>query len=159
MTKKTYSLEFKEHALRQALSRNGCTIRQIAADLNMTSSTLKGWMKEQKKSDSAPKSVSSFTAEERLNALHQTFSLNPEALNAWCRERGLFVSQLQQWRKDFIASSAEVNEQANALELRKLKVTHAKTELDLRRKDQALAETAALLVLQKKFQALFADAV
>ena len=125
----------------------------------MTSSTLKGWMKEQKKSESAPKSVGSFTADERLTTLHQTFSLNPEALNAWCRERGLFASQLQQWRKDFIASSAEVSEQANALELRKLKVSHAKIELDLRRKDQALAETAALLVLQKKFQALFSDAV
>ena len=159
MTKKTYSPEFKEHALRQVLLRNGCTIQQIAADLNMTTSTLKGWMKEQKKSKSAPKSVSSFTADERLTALHETFSLAPEALNAWCRERGLFVSQLQQWRNDFIGSSVDVSEQANALELRKLKVLHTKLEFDLRRKDQALAETAALLVLQKKFQALFSDAV
>ncbi len=66
MTKKAYSPEFKVHALRQALSRNGKTISKIAADLNMTTSTLKGWMKEQKtKFESAPKSLGSFTADER----------------------------------------------------------------------------------------------
>jgi transposase-like protein len=158
MIKKTYTPEFKEHALRCVLSRSGSTIKNIAADLNMMSSTLKGWMKEQRKAVSTPKTAAHFTADERLTALHQTFSLSPEALNAWCRERGLFASQLQQWRKDFIASSVEVSAQANAVELRKLKVLHANVERDLRRKDQALAETAALLVLQKKFQALFSDA-
>jgi len=159
MIKKIYTPEFKEHALRRVLTRSGGTIKNIAADLNMTSSTLKGWMKEQRKAESTPKAAADFTAEERLTALHQTFALPVEELNVWCRERGLFVSQLQQWRSDFIATSEEVSSQTNAIELRKLKVLHAKVELDLRRKDQALAETAALLVLQKKFQALFSDAV
>ena len=159
MTKKIYTLEFKELALRRVLSRSGGTIKNIAADLNMTPSTLKGWMKEQRKAAATPKMATEFSADERLTALHQTFSLTPESLNAWCRERGLFASQLQQWRKDFIATSPEVSAQANAVELKKLKISHVKLELDLRRKDQALAETAALLVLQKKFQALFADAV
>jgi transposase-like protein len=158
MTKKAYSPEFKEHALRRVLSRSGGTIKNIATDLNMTTSTLKGWMKEQRKAVLTPKMAAEFTADERLTALHQTFSLAPESLNAWCRERGLFASQLQQWRSDFVATSPEVSAQANAVELKKLKISHAKLELDLRRKDQALAETAALLVLQKKFQALFSDA-
>lgn len=159
MTKKTYTPEFKEQALRRVLSRSGGTIKNIAADLNMMSSTLKGWMKEQRKAAITPKSAADFTAAERLTALHQTFALPVEALNAWCRERGLFASQLEQWRSAFIATSPEVIAQTDAIELRKLKVLHAKVELDLRRKDQALAETAALLVLQKKFQALFSDAV
>lgn len=159
MTKKIYTPEFKELALRRVLSRSGGTIKNIAADLNMTPSTLKGWMKEQRKAAMTPKIATEFSADERLTALHKTFSLTPESLNAWCRERGLFASQLQQWRKDFIATSSEVSAQANAVELKKLKISHVKLELDLRRKDQALAETAALLVLQKKFQALFSDAV
>ena len=44
-----------------------------------------------------------------------------------------------------------------AAELRELKVKHEQLQRDLRRKDRALAETAALLVLQKKFRALLED--
>ena len=160
MTKKSiYTLEFKEQALRRVLSRSGGTIKNVAADLNMTPGTLKGWMKERRKEVATPKAAADFTADQRLTALHQTFSMSAEELNEWCRQQGLFASQLQQWRLDFIAASPEVSAQVTAVELKKLKISHVKLELDLRRKDQALAETAALLVLQKKFQALFSDAV
>ena len=154
-TKKRYSIEFKEHALRRAFARGERTISNVAADLNMTSTTLKDWMKAQRKVSSTPKAAAAYSPADRLLALQKTFSLSEEALSAWCREQGLFVAQLEQWRTDFISESVEVTTRNLASELRDLKVAHGKLEFNLRRKDQALAEAAALLVLQKKFQALF----
>ena len=78
-------------------------------------------------------------------------------LHAWCREKGLFEHQLLQWRNAFCAatlpSAASVAEQRLAnTALRELQGRHHQLEREMRRKDRALAEAAALLVLQKKFQ-------
>jgi hypothetical protein len=81
------------------------------------------------------------------------------ALHAWCREKGLFEHQLIQWREAFCAStqpsaaSAAEQRLANGA-LRELQGRHDQLEREVRRKDRALAEAAALLILQKKFQAL-----
>lgn len=155
MTKNTYSTDFKEQALRRVFTRGERTIANVASDLNISHTTLKGWIKMQRKADATPKVASAYSAADRLLALHKTFSLSDEALSVWCREQGLFAAQLEHWRKDFIAGSEDVISRVQANELRDLKLAHGKLELNLRRKEQALAEAAALLVLQKKFQALF----
>ena len=77
-------------------------------------------------------------------------------LHAWCREKGLFEHQLKQWREAF-CSTGEPNAHQAKAELRELKDRNEQLRRDLRRKDRALAETAALLVLQKKFRALLED--
>jgi len=46
---------------------------------------------------------------------------------------------------------------ANAPEVRDLNQANAQLQRELKRKDKALAEAAALLVLSKKYQALFGD--
>jgi transposase-like protein len=97
-----------------------------------------------------------WSLEERLLALQQSHGLSDEALNAWCRERGLFAHHLAQWRAQFCAGHA-VSQRTNAPEVRELKQANAQLQRELKRKDKALAEAAALLVLSKKYQALFGD--
>lgn len=46
---------------------------------------------------------------------------------------------------------------ADAVEVRKLKTEMASLQRELNRKEKALSEAAALLVLQKKYQALWED--
>ena len=76
--------------------------------------------------------------------------------NAWCRENGLFAHQLQQW-KDSATQSLAAPEEARAspsqtkADRRRIK----ELERELRRKESALAEAAALLVLSKKTAAIF----
>ena len=89
-------------------------------------------------------------------ALNESHLLQGPALYAWCREKGVFEHQLKQWREAF-CSTTEPDPRESRAELRELKVKHEQLQRDLRRKDRALAETAALLVLQKKFQALLVD--
>ena len=69
-----------------------------------------------------------------------TAGLDETARSAWCREHGVFPTALDAWKRDAIAGLGEPAEEL---------------ERELRRKDKALAETAALLVLSKKLQAIF----
>ena len=94
-----------------------------------------------------------WSQEERLQALLDTGTLSGEALNVWCRERGLFAHQLTAWKTAFCQPSKG----AEVAEIRQLKQALAATERELARKEKALAEAAALLVLQKKCQALWED--
>jgi hypothetical protein len=94
--------------------------------------------------------------EERLAALQKSYGLIGEDLNAWCREQGLFVHQLEQWKADFYSSQGGVSEKR---EVHTLKAEIHGLERELLRKDKALAEAAALLVLQKKFRALLGGEV
>jgi len=97
--------------------------------------------------------------EERLAALQQTYSLIGENLNTWCRERGVFAHQLEQWKSDFCSHGGSEENREEARTLRTLKVENQRLEHELLRKDKALAEAAALLVLQKKFRALLGGEV
>ena len=78
--------------------------------------------------------------------------MTPEARSAWCREHGLFEHQLTQWKAQLLTPADPVG---NAGEVRRLKEEVKQLERKLTRKDKALAEAAALLVLQKKYQALW----
>jgi transposase len=78
-------------------------------------------------------------------------SLDEVAMNQLCRERGLYAHHVTQWKQDFISGST-TNERTDAKGL-KGEVRELKKELN--RKDSALAETAALLVLQKKVSAIW----
>lgn len=102
------------------------------------------------------KAAQQWSPAQRLLALNESHHLQGPALHAWCREKGLFEHQLKHWREAFCSTSEPNAHQAKA-ELRELKDRNEQLQRDLRRKDRALAETAALLVLQKKFRALLED--
>ena len=159
-TKQTYSVEFKEQALSKVFHRGSRTIGSVADELNMNVQTLKNWMKGAAASNRGDgcgqaKRPEDWTLEERLLALQQSHGLVDEALNAWCRERGLFAHHLTQWRADFCAVGGAGGRRESAQEVRELKHANIQLQRELNRKEKALAEAAALLVLQKKYRALF----
>ena len=90
---------------------------------------------------------------DRLQILMESHGLDDEALNAFCREKGVFRHHLEQWQSTFTAGGAV----DNRLQLRELKDTNKALKRELNRKEKALAEAAALLVLQKKYQALWEE--
>jgi len=163
MKPKSYSKEFKDNALRKARERNELPLKDIADSLNLPLGTFKYWLKQANKENALIGAVSlpedlaskSWNAAQRLQALHESHALQGQALHAWCRENGLFEHQLRQWRSEF-CQSAKVKSPAD-VELRQARQKNEQLERELRDKDKdkALAEAAALLVLQKKFQALW----
>ncbi|PHU99459.1 transposase [Iodobacter sp. BJB302] len=138
--------------------RQGRTIASVAQGLNLPQSTLKGWMAAAKKSQMvllipSAKRPEDWSIEERLLALQQSHGLAEIELNAWCRQQGLFAHHLTQWRADFCVPPVTKTDKVDAQALRELKKTNQQLQRELNRKDKALAEAAALLILQKKFNA------
>lgn len=78
-----------------------------------------------------------------------------ETLQAWCREHGIFPHHLTSWQAAFCSPAKDAI--LGTSELRLLKQENEKLKRDVLRKDKALAEAAALLILQKKFRALWED--
>ena len=154
-----YSQGFKEEVVRKMLLRGNRTIADMAEELNVPYHSARNWLRNPKMAHLHPsrcgeKHAGDWSPEQRLQALLDTNGLSAEALNAWCRERGLFAHQLAAWRQEFCAPARPA---ANAQELRKLKGDLAALQRELGRKEKALSEAAALLVLQKKYQALWED--
>lgn len=160
-----YSEDFKEQALAKVYNRgNEQSVQSVADDLNINLQTLKKWMKKTELDSTRtlqPKSKrpQDWRPEERLAALQKTYGLSGEDLNAWCRERGVFAHQLEQWKTDFCDHLGTEETGEKTRNLRILKAENQRLERELLRKDKALAEAAALLVLQKKFRALLGGEV
>jgi transposase-like protein len=156
-----YSKAFVEQALVKVFNREGRTLTSVADDLGVNIHTLRYWMKNRTGIDRSMPTASperrpqDWTGEEQLSALIETNGLTGEALQAWCREKGIFVHNLTSWRTAFCAGGKESVPVGR--EMRSLKDENVKLKRDLVRKDKALAEAAALLILQKKFRALWDD--
>lgn len=153
-----YSAAFIEQALIKVHSRGDRTISSVAEELGVKFETVKRWLKVHTivRSDVVDKErrAHEWRREEQLQALLETYALNEDELNTWCRERGLFPHHLQEWKVAFSVTAATPPKTPCAKDLSK---ENAKLKKELQRKEKALAEAAALLVLQKKFQALWAD--
>ena len=157
--KSRYSEAFIEQALIKVYSRGDRTIQSVAEELNVNCYTVKNWM-ERKSNQVEEISVlaikekrpQDWNAEEKLVALHETHGLLGEALHAWCRENGLFAHHLTSWKAAFFAGVKAV---PSTHEIRTLKDENDQLKRELTRKERALAEAAALLILQKKFRALW----
>ncbi|EOY9177660.1 transposase [Proteus mirabilis] len=98
-----------------------------------------------------------FSAEQRFFIVIETATMSERELAEYCRSKGVFVDDVKAWRalsiKAQSAISTSVSHKENKLlheEGRKIKAL----EKELARKEKALAETAALLVLREKFNAL-----
>jgi transposase-like protein len=161
--KKQYSDEFREQALAKVYNRGKRTLQDIADESNLSIHTLKNWMKSSTPPDTRnpnwAKRPQDWRPEERLLALHESHGLTDEALSAWCRQRGLFAHQLAQWKSDFCDVTRSRSGGDDSQALRALKAENQRLERELNRKDKALAEAAALLILQKKVRALLAGEV
>jgi hypothetical protein len=92
----------------------------------------------------------------RFEAVIVVAALDEAGKNAWCREHGVFPAELDTWRASAMTALAEPEDvraspQATRHDRKRIK----ELERELLRKDRALAETAALLVLSKKVEVIF----
>lgn len=149
-----YSETFKEKTVKKVLEKKLThSMVQIAKELNISKATLYKWVKNNKSSTSS----STLELSEKLQILKESYAMSEEALNGYCREKGIFTHQLQEWERDFLKKKKIVTTDTSKHALEEEKQRSKALAKELRRKEKALAETAALLVLQKKFQALLED--
>jgi hypothetical protein len=107
---------------------------------------------------SSSKKKPRWTGAEKLRILLEARGLSETDLGALLRREGLHESDLTAWQAAAEAAlSPGHRAPAAAEQQRDQRRIHA-LERELRRKDAALAETAALLVLKKKVQEIWGDA-
>jgi hypothetical protein len=92
---------------------------------------------------------------ERMKLVVEADGLGDQELGELLRRRGVHREQLDSWRAALAEAFAQPTPSRRSSEGKRIK----QLEREIARKDKALAETAALLVLQKKVQLLFPDGV
>ena len=128
-------------------------IGTVAKEVGVSQQTLERWRED---ALSRPARGRAWTAGARLDAVITTAALDEAGKSAWCRERGVYPQELEQWRLSATQALAEPEEtRASPRETKADRRRIKELERELRRKDKALAETAALLVLSKKLEAIF----
>ena len=94
---------------------------------------------------------------DKFTVVLETAGLNATELSAYCRERGLYPEQVERWRQ----ASQDANEKPvltlrEQRELEKLRAQDQREikrlQKELRKKEKALAEAAALLLVTKNRQ-------
>lgn len=156
-----YSTDRKAAVLKRMLPPHNMAIRQLSQEEGISEGTLHKWRAEARgkgqllpDADAGPEGWSS---RDKFAAVLETAALNEADLAEYCRKRGLYPAQIAAWRSaceqanDWDRASTARLGQATKEE--KKRVTAL--ERDLARKDRALAEAAALLILRKKAQAIW----
>ena len=148
-----YGQTFKDRAVARLLPPESAAIDVVAREIGIAAGTLERWREP---AGSRPARGRAWTAAGRLEAVVTTAAMNEAELSAWCRSHGVYPQDLAKWRASATTALAAPEElraspQATRADRKRIK----ELERELLRKDRALAETAALLVLSKKVQAIF----
>jgi transposase-like protein len=153
----SYSGERREWLVRRML--NGEVVSQLSQETGLGLSTLYGWRLAAQRGDVGVNKGKKerLSGAQKLAVLAETASLNEAELSEYCRKKGLYVEQVKGWREqaEQAMSGAMVSGKAHREALEAERKRAAAAERELRRKEKALAETAALLTLRKKADAIW----
>jgi len=150
---KNYSEDFKKAAIQKLLSPNSPGATRLSEDLDLHISTLYSWKQKYASSQLMKKSnKKEWTPEQMLEAIIKTASMSEQELGEYLRSNGLLSSELEAFKSGFINFKKEKKRGRPQLdpELVTLRKENKKMESDIKRKDRALAEYSARVILLKK---------
>ena len=148
---------YKNRIVARLLPPESSALEVVSREVGVSVATLERWRAEALANGTGNPRGSGgqrWTPAARLEAVITTAAMDEAARSAWCREHGLYPAELDGWKQDAIAGLGEPRA-ASAAEAREDRRRVKELECELHRKDKALAETAALLVLRKKLAAVF----
>ena len=158
-----YSEAFKEQVVRKMMPPNARSVADVARETGVSEPTLYAWREQYRQAGKAvpadPSNPENWSGQDKLAVVIETAAMNEQELSVYCRRKGLYPEQIQRWRE----AAASANEQHPPLSreerraLQEERKRARRLEKELKRKEKALAEAAALLVLQKKAQALWGE--
>lgn len=148
-----HSIDFKKSAVEKLLTRGNRTVIDITKELGISSPTIYYWRDQFAKVDGMKKSSKpqNRSATEKFKAVTEYSALPKEERGEYLRKNGLHEENLQEWKKQIEEAFAPAKKSSQdraelVTEQKKVK----QLERELRRKDKALAEASALLILKKK---------
>ncbi len=169
-----YSEGFKARMVQKMLQPAAMSACGLSRETGVPQGTLSRWLRKarmvngmskqgehpSRNGEPAARRPQDWSADEKLEAVIQASMLREEELGAFLREKGLHEADLVAWRKTVMAASrAALAGERRRKSRKQTRETRRIRELEkeLDRKEKALAEAAALLVLKKKVQAIWGD--
>ena len=151
-----YSKEKKEHALRLMSAPEKLSVPEVAVRTGVAKATLYLWQRAARAQGVAVPAgggvAEAWSARDKFAVVVETVGLADAELAEYCRKKGLYVEQVRAWRQACESGIAAGSTEAGPA-LREARKRSRQLERELRRKERALAETAALLVLSRKLEA------
>lgn len=148
---KHYSLAFKEKMVSRLIGKNAVSANRLSKEVGVSQDALSRWAREAHTLPPVAKdkhAARRFTLEQKIEILSAAAKLDGEQLMAYLAGEQVRLADLQRWRVALDDDDASVG--AAGKRIRKL-------ELELARKEKALAEAATLLILKKKLEALYSE--
>lgn len=158
-----YSNELREAVLRRLLPPQNESINKVASAEGISEQTLRNWLAKAKTDGTSAsdfeRPADKWSTQDKFLIVVETASMNEEALAEYARKKGLYVDQIKSWRDACLNANGGVAKETARLhkELKATERENRKLGKELARKEKALAETAALLVLRKKADAIWGD--
>jgi transposase len=155
-----YSTGFKNSVLKKVLPPENRSISEVSKETGVSDQTIRNWLKVIK-GDNLLTSDSEISPEarnpsEKMTLLLEGRSIEPEKLGEWLRKNGLHTEHLTLWEQELRDKISDKDKQEKR-QHNELKKKYKVLEKELLRKEKALAEMAALLVLKKKVDNLWGD--
>ena len=163
-----YSEKFKRKMVQRMSGPSSVSASALSREIGVPQSTLSRWLlaagtmtgmstspkKDLTADPKAPRRTEDRSPEDKLRLVVEGAKLSESELGAFLRREGLHEADLEAWRESMLgALRPPQSKYAKSVEARQVR----ELEKELRRKDKALAEAAALLVLQKKVRDLWGD--
>jgi transposase len=142
---KPFSPVFKSKMVERLIGKDAISARQLQQEVGVPQTTLSRWLEEARSLPRVPppKRSKTWTVDEKIKILAEAARLTGEQLSSFLEQQGLRLAEFEQWRLSLDEegrSSKAVTNRIRGL------------ERELARKEKALAEAAALLILKKKLQ-------
>jgi transposase len=146
-----YSIAFKQKMVERLTGKSALSALQLSRETGVRQQNLSRWLLEARSLPLVATDkniVHTWTVEQKAQVLSEASRLSGEQLTAYLQREGVKLADFERWR---VALEEEGQESSSAIKrIRKL-------ERELARKEKALAEAAALLVLKKTVESLASD--
>ena len=161
--KTSYTKEFKDSVLRRLEEAPKITITDLSDEIGVPRTTIYQWIKKAETDKNKPATTNKpnhkWTSEDKFHVVLETAPLSETELAEYCRRKGIYVDDVKAWRNQCLKANLDEKEDPKELKesLKAEKELNKELQKELRIKEKALAETAALLVLRKKANAIWGD--
>ncbi len=160
-----YSSGFKARMIQRMSGPEQISANALSKEVGIAQTTLSRWLrktsilsdmtkqKKTNKQDSGRRRR--WTAADKLRVVLEAEGLTQEALGTFLRREGVHEAQLVEWREKAMSGATGALKDAHRRKSEQTPEARRIRELEseLRRKEKALAEAAALLILKKKLDA------
>jgi transposase-like protein len=132
----------------------GKTVSELSQEIGVSDQTLYNWRKMIQNNVSRgyqERSPRGWKISDKYQAVLDTANQSEEELGRWLRENGLQTTHIELWKQE---CKSVLSNKSDKEEIKVLKLKIKELEKEINRKDKALSEVTALLVLKKKLNDL-----